>query len=897
MKINRIFRDSRDKTSSGPRTSHRAARTRRLSSSRAFSLRALVGLAAAMATYQMLPGLAYIASGNSSSGRTTPAGAPMATRGMAKKARPAGRPAVQSSDLQFGRFGHTATRLADGRVLIAGGQDESGPLAVSEIFDPATRTFSIGGALIEPRAYHTATALPDGRVLIAGGASGDRLLNSTEIFDPVTESFIAGPNLINSRAGHTATLLADGRLLVVGGDTEGSAEMLSPVTGQFAPVPGALVVPRQYHSAVLLQSGKILVAGGQAPKGVIETAASLSPKLTGEIFDPATMGFSLTSKPMRGERVRPLLNLLSDGKVQVIGGDHESTIEIFNPAGDYFTAYTQLADSAEVTATAARAAFIHSGADATIGGGQPNEKPLTKEAFDRSDYTLTDLPDAGFALVAAGKDTKDHAMNTAVSPPSSSAAITTDRTDYEPGKVVTITGSGWQPGENVTVHISESVTSPNRAVHAHADVSGNITNSKFKVPETNGAVTFTLSAKGARSHRSALTIITDALNPGNEAISTFASNCTTSQSNFNLGDSICVTITGAWIPSPGDPQDKLQVVDPGGNVRNDATGCLTTTPTGPAIGTDPENFSFTFPSTMTTVCGSNTYQNVGEWTIEVAHISDSSVAVKAFVTLSNPNVCSGVVCPVQLRVPNDPGQCGANVNLDVTPLGPCTVVLTDQNNVVRHSGDFFPVGTTTITATPSVGPSCSFGVVVLDTTGPKLTCPANVVQTTSGTSAIVTYPAPTAVPSCPGPVTVTSVPASGSTFPAGTTTVTTTAKDSLGNTSTCTFTVTVIGGINTCIKDNTTGDYLQWSSTSGVYLFTTCGSGGTTVTGTGTVSTVNGTRTLTVNTPNLQIKASFLTGQLTGTATITVISSPGLSQTFRLNQTVPNATCGCSPPA
>lgn len=79
----------------------------------------------------------------------------------------------------------------------------------------------------------------------------------------------------------------------------------------------------------------------------------------------------------------------------------------------------------------------------------------------------------------------------------------------------------------------------------------------------------------------------------------------------------------------------------------------------------------------------------------------------------------------------------------------------------------------------------------VDTAPPVIACPANIITTTAQgrCSAMVNYVV-TATDDNPG-VTVVSNPPSGSTFPKGTTTVTSTATDAAGNTSACSFTVTV----------------------------------------------------------------------------------------------------------
>ncbi len=75
--------------------------------------------------------------------------------------------------LVHARAGHTTTALADGRALIVGGiggtlDAMSPPIREAELFDPRTRAFE-AALSFEPRDAHTATRLSDGRVLVAGG--------------------------------------------------------------------------------------------------------------------------------------------------------------------------------------------------------------------------------------------------------------------------------------------------------------------------------------------------------------------------------------------------------------------------------------------------------------------------------------------------------------------------------------------------------------------------------------------------------------------------------------------------------------------------------------------------------------------------------------------------------
>jgi len=121
--------------------------------------------------------------------------------------------------------------------------------------------------------------------------------------------------------------------------------------------------------------------------------------------------------------------------------------------------------------------------------------------------------------------------------------------------------------------------------------------------------------------------------------------------------------------------------------------------------------------------------------------------------------------------------------------GPVAVTLSPT------SGSTFPLGTTvvTATATDSAGQTATdtFEVIVEDTTAPALSLPgALMVEAASAAGAVVQIAA-TAQDIVSGSVPVTLTPASGSTFPLGTTIVTATATDAAGNTATGELTVTV----------------------------------------------------------------------------------------------------------
>jgi hypothetical protein len=189
-----------------------------------------------------------------------------------------------------GRWLHTATLLNDGRVLIVGGRDNNCTgncdvysLRTAEIFDPSTGLFTPTADLHISRYGHTATLLPDGRVLILGGESteviedGSDEVKTTEIYDPASGQFSLGPELILGRSSHTATWLNCGKILLAGGyrvsgfGTE-RTEIFDPSTGTSMEGPAM----SEFHirgTATKLPSGEVLIfAGslGSRPTHVVE---------------------------------------------------------------------------------------------------------------------------------------------------------------------------------------------------------------------------------------------------------------------------------------------------------------------------------------------------------------------------------------------------------------------------------------------------------------------------------------------------------------------------------------------------------------------------------------------------------------------------------------------------
>src|SRR6185503_8559360 len=122
-------------------------------------------------------------------------------------------------------------------------------------------------------------------------------------------------------------------VLIVGGDSGGTAEVFDPSAGTFSAA-GSLGVARSMHSAALLQDGRVLVVGGRDANGNELTS--------GEIFDTPAAEFWTIGKALKVTRVRAHLRILFDGKVQIIGGNNDGSMEIYDPVFEGFGAYAHV---------------------------------------------------------------------------------------------------------------------------------------------------------------------------------------------------------------------------------------------------------------------------------------------------------------------------------------------------------------------------------------------------------------------------------------------------------------------------------------------------------------------------------------------------------------------------
>jgi N-acetylneuraminic acid mutarotase len=230
------------------------------------------------------------------------------------------------------RYQHTASLLSNGQVLVAGGSNATIAscncttfLAAAELYESVAGTWTSTGSLNTARYAHTATVLANGEVLVAGGFGGTpntqqnvgSVLATAELYDPTTGVWTVVASMNTARSYHTATLLPSGQVLVVGGNdgtvTTPTAEIYDPTANTWTTV-ASLLTPRQSQSAALLPSGNVLVVGGY------NTASSAVFGVgTAELYNPTANTFSAAGS-MVTLRQGFNLSLLGDGRVMLVGG-------------------------------------------------------------------------------------------------------------------------------------------------------------------------------------------------------------------------------------------------------------------------------------------------------------------------------------------------------------------------------------------------------------------------------------------------------------------------------------------------------------------------------------------------------------------------------------------------
>ena len=271
--------------------------------------------------------------------------APAATPAVSRVASPMpAAPAATPDDVRCtpitmhaSREGAVLAPLADGRVLVMGGEDYAlDPNAAQtptwELFDPTQDEFTKGGKMPGSVWPILATPLADGRALVL--TTGWPLL-----FNPKTRLFSATGHPVRLRTYDFAVRLKDGRVLVEGQSDgwgwDSIAELFNPATGTWS-VTGSMHTVRFRPGVALLPDGRVLVAGGDMGEGEDQLDIAHS---SAELYDPGTGQF-IGARPMSEARSDFAAVPLKDGRVLLTGdrfSEHPEVAEVYNPRTGRYT--------------------------------------------------------------------------------------------------------------------------------------------------------------------------------------------------------------------------------------------------------------------------------------------------------------------------------------------------------------------------------------------------------------------------------------------------------------------------------------------------------------------------------------------------------------------------------
>jgi N-acetylneuraminic acid mutarotase len=247
-----------------------------------------------------------------------------------------------AGSLSVARFGHSATLLQSGKVLVTGGCTSnscSTITAVSELYDPATNSWSSTGSLNVARYSQAAVRLNTGMVLAIGGSNGT-VTASCELYDPATGTWSNAANMTVARYLDGATLLQSGKVLVTGGTQSrfpiGSAELYDPTANTWT-LTGNMTTARYAHTATLLTDGTVLVTGGEGESiSCGKACTSYIPTSKAEIYNAATGVFTATASLVQAQAYHSA-TLLASGRALTDGGIGYTSVccQVLSAAGIY----------------------------------------------------------------------------------------------------------------------------------------------------------------------------------------------------------------------------------------------------------------------------------------------------------------------------------------------------------------------------------------------------------------------------------------------------------------------------------------------------------------------------------------------------------------------------------
>lgn len=267
--------------------------------------------------------------------------------------------------MQESRYQPQVVKLKDGRILVTGGRGkEARILAFSEIFDLRTNAWISVGSMKNERYYHRATLASNGRVIVTGGINLSGPLASVEIFDPENYKWMQAAPMLSSRREHVAIEAQPGLIVVAGGGNPHvprvtRTEHLSLMDGQWREGPE---LPTGLANATVserLPDGTVFAIGGYADDGNASN--------TVQQFVPATSSWKLGVSALV-RRDYATINVLPGPRLFLVGGLQDSSVVLGSTEFFDFGSKWETGPSLNVPTWDHRAVALPKGRLLVIGG-------------------------------------------------------------------------------------------------------------------------------------------------------------------------------------------------------------------------------------------------------------------------------------------------------------------------------------------------------------------------------------------------------------------------------------------------------------------------------------------------------------------------------------------------
>jgi hypothetical protein len=332
------------------------------------------------------------------------------------------------------------TKLPDGRVLVVGGYGASstGNLGIvdTNIYDPATQTWSRAANMHLPRWYPDLTELPDGRYVAISGnsSSANTWADTPEIYDPVantwTELSTINTSQVHEEEYPFSYLAPNGKVFTIGPSEDVSywldAEAQTPTWTSV----GASGLKN--GSSVMYRPGQLLYSGGAPSVTSTTTAVAGAATIDLTAATPAWQPIA----PMNYPRVYHTLTMLADGRVLAIGGEptsDQNTVtsgvlpaEIWDPATKQWTTIGSIAAARNYHSTA----VLQPDGTVLIAGGGHEESTSDPGQYNAQVYSPSYLFNGPRPTIASGPGAAQYGSTMTVGTPDASSIASVNLVSY-----------------------------------------------------------------------------------------------------------------------------------------------------------------------------------------------------------------------------------------------------------------------------------------------------------------------------------------------------------------------------------------------------------------------------------------------------------------------------------